>query len=63
MNEVKLTNPYIGIIYQIVDKELKHQQDVMFDLYNLSPDNITNQELIKLGELSFLKNYLLLNIK
>jgi hypothetical protein len=63
MNEAKLTDPFIGIVYQLVNEELRNQQDTLVDLYNLSPNNVTKEDLIKLGELCFLKNYLTHSIK
>lgn len=63
MNEAKLTDPFIGIVYQLVNEELRNQKDTLVDLYNHSPNNVTKEDLIKLGELSFLKNYLTHSIK
>ena len=34
MNEAKLTDPFIGIVYQLVNEELRNQKDTLVDLYN-----------------------------
>jgi hypothetical protein len=54
MSEVKLTDPFIGIVYQLVEKELKNKEARIIDLYNLN-HNSKDFEQITLGELYFLK--------
>jgi hypothetical protein len=57
MNEIKLTDPYIGILYQLVDEELRRQEKLAIDDYNTHSQH-NPYYINKLGELFFLKDYL-----